>query len=297
MLDNIIRHIAKHSFEVFKNGECDPNITKLSNNQIALLIDSPVSTKTLEFNIGGLIKHLSKRPYKYEEKKFRFTVSIGVVHLPEEGSNVDTIMQYARSACEIATQSEGNSYHVNSDADQIPTIVQTPTSEPVADIVEPKDDTDTSNEHEITELHLQETPQPEAPATSEPEPEPKLDIQPPAELKVGSEPVVSLEIEQPTVDDAQPVIEPDKAVELEIAPETPPAPSPDQEKPAAAPAPVAPVQTKPAAPAPTAPVPPPKVDKAPGKKPEPVASPAPKPVQTKPIASAPAPAPVPPLKK
>ena len=155
MLDNIIRHIAKHSFEVFKNGECDPNITKLSNNQIALLIDSPVSTKTLEFNIGGLIKHLSKRPYKYEEKKFRFTVSIGVVHLPEEGSNVDTIMQYARSACEIATQSEGNSYHVNSDADQIPTIVQTPTSEPVADIVEPKDDTDTSNEHEITELHLQ----------------------------------------------------------------------------------------------------------------------------------------------
>jgi FixJ family two-component response regulator len=66
--DNIVRHIAKESFEIFNLGECNPSVTRLSDAAIALLIDMPDSRKTLEFNMQGLLNHLSKRPYKFKEK-------------------------------------------------------------------------------------------------------------------------------------------------------------------------------------------------------------------------------------
>lgn len=110
--DNIVRHIARQSYEVFKLGECNPTAIRIGDYSIALLIDAPESRKTLEFNINGLINHLKKRPYKFADSKFRVTVSIGVVALPGLGQSADTILQYAKSACKIAAAAEDNAYHI-----------------------------------------------------------------------------------------------------------------------------------------------------------------------------------------
>lgn len=52
--DSLINHVGKNSFEVFKLGACNPNITRTSDTAIAIQIDYPVSQETLEFNMQGL---------------------------------------------------------------------------------------------------------------------------------------------------------------------------------------------------------------------------------------------------
>ena len=111
--DNIVRHIARQSYDVFKLGECNPTAIRLGDYSIALLIDAPESRKTLEFNINGLINHLKKRPYKFGENKFKFTISLGVVHLLGLGDSADTILNYAKAACEVAAEAEDNAYHIH----------------------------------------------------------------------------------------------------------------------------------------------------------------------------------------
>lgn len=115
--DNAVRHIAKQSFEVFQLGECNPSITRLSDHSIAMLIDEPDSRKTLEFNLDGLCKHLSKRPYKFDGKKFRYTVSIGVVPLSAESNAVKEVIAQAGKAVALALQTrDSSSYSITTEA-------------------------------------------------------------------------------------------------------------------------------------------------------------------------------------
>jgi EAL domain-containing protein (putative c-di-GMP-specific phosphodiesterase class I)/DNA-binding response OmpR family regulator len=129
--DNIVRHIARRSFEVFQVGECHPHITRLGDAAVALLIDKPESRKTLDFNMNGLCAHLKKRPYKFDDKKFRFTVSIGVVEIPRSGRSADRLIQQARRAAELATHTEGNSFHFFAAEDE-PALSPEPAAEPSA---------------------------------------------------------------------------------------------------------------------------------------------------------------------
>jgi EAL domain-containing protein (putative c-di-GMP-specific phosphodiesterase class I)/GGDEF domain-containing protein len=111
--DNIVRHVAHRSFEVFQVGECHPHITRLGDAAVALLIDKPGSAKTLEFNMEGLCAHLKKRPYKFDDKKFRFTVSIGVVEVPRSRRSAERLIEQARRAVEIAGRArDRNSFHI-----------------------------------------------------------------------------------------------------------------------------------------------------------------------------------------
>jgi len=139
--DNIIRHIAKHTYEIFKLGECHPNITRHGDYSIALLIDATDSRKTLEFNINGMINHLKKRPYKFSDKKFQYTVSIGVVLLPGQGQSADTIIEYARTACSVAARIEDNSFHIyDKDKDTLSKrdVAPGPKPQPVVSAVKPE---------------------------------------------------------------------------------------------------------------------------------------------------------------
>ena len=131
--DNIVRHMAHRSFEVFQVGECHPHITRLGDTAVAILIDKPASAKTLAFNMDGLCTHLKKRPYKFDDKKFRFTVSIGVVEVPRTGRSADRLIQQARHSVEVASRTAGrSSFHVfKPDDDLIP--VQTSEAVPVAE--------------------------------------------------------------------------------------------------------------------------------------------------------------------
>ncbi|MBI2992712.1 MAG: EAL domain-containing protein [Gammaproteobacteria bacterium] len=112
MRDNVVRHLAKQSFDVFQLGECNPHITRLSDDCVALIIDDPESEKTLEFNVSGLCTHLQKQPYKFDDRKIRFTVSVGVVPIPREGRSADLLISRARQACALAAQQVGNSFHI-----------------------------------------------------------------------------------------------------------------------------------------------------------------------------------------
>lgn len=124
MRDNIVRHMAKQSFDIFQLGQCNPHITRLSDDTVALLIDDPDSAKTLEFNVNGLCTHLKKHPYKFDERKFRFTVSVGVVPVPREGRSAEVLIHRARHACEIAAVHKGNSFHIHAAVDELSDTVE-----------------------------------------------------------------------------------------------------------------------------------------------------------------------------
>lgn len=127
--DNIIRHIARQAYEVFKLGKCNPIVTRLGDYSIALLIDSPDTRKTLEFNLTGLINHLEIRPYKFGDQSFRFTVSVGVVVLQGLGESAETLLHIAKTACETAALGTDYSYYIHngeSNPIQIPAVTSTP---------------------------------------------------------------------------------------------------------------------------------------------------------------------------
>lgn len=110
--DNIVRHIAKQSFEIFNLGEYNPSITRLGDTAVALLIDMPDSRKTLEFNLNGLLNHLRKRPYKFDERKIEFNINIGAVVLTGDGETKDEILAKARNLSFEAAESQTDSYRI-----------------------------------------------------------------------------------------------------------------------------------------------------------------------------------------
>lgn len=148
--DNIVRHIAKLSFEIFNQGEFNPSITRLAEATIALLIDMPDSLSTLEYNIKGLLKHFEKQPYRFDKKKLMFSVSIGALELPGDGQPRDVILNTARDACKLAAQEAGNTYYIhgsnttasheaNKSSEQSPVTPPTPESEPETPGQEPQE--------------------------------------------------------------------------------------------------------------------------------------------------------------
>ncbi len=162
--DNVVRHIAKQTFEVFQIGECNPSITRFSEISIALLIDDPASQKTLEFNLQGLCNHLKKRPYKFDGRKFRYTVSIGVVPIALCHASVDVIIGMAKQAVDSATDQTGeNSYKIADEMQAAPAPIREQTATKTADTGV----TDTDDEaHAIAAETIPEAPVEPAPTVS-----------------------------------------------------------------------------------------------------------------------------------
>jgi EAL domain-containing protein (putative c-di-GMP-specific phosphodiesterase class I)/FixJ family two-component response regulator len=127
--DNVVRHLAKQSFEVFRMGECNPNITRYNESSIALLIDDPSSQKTLEFNMHGLCKHLEQRPYKFHGKKYRFSVSIGVVAISEVHEPAAVMSDMGNQAANAAAASQGENSYVYYNQLQPAEIIPSPPAE------------------------------------------------------------------------------------------------------------------------------------------------------------------------
>ena len=110
--DNLVNHIAQNSYEIFNLIKCNPNITRFSDSSVGLLIDFPGSTKDLEVNTQELCSQLATRPYKFGDKLFDYTVSIGVLHLKNDGNTVETLVNQINLARDIARQNPANSYHI-----------------------------------------------------------------------------------------------------------------------------------------------------------------------------------------
>ena len=115
--DTLINHIAKHSYEVFKLGASNPNITKISETEIGIQIDYPINIETLDFNMQGLCTHLSKCAFKFAEEKYEYSVSIGVLKLGLFNKPAEQLIQIATTACDHASKSTNNSFYIWKETD------------------------------------------------------------------------------------------------------------------------------------------------------------------------------------
>lgn len=122
--DNLVNHIAKNSFEVFKSGACNPNITRISDTEIGIQIDFHINMETLEFNMQGLCKHLAKCTFKFSEKKYTFSVSIGVLKLGVFNKPAEQLIYIASAAAYHASKFEGNSYYIWKDTNVAPEFIE-----------------------------------------------------------------------------------------------------------------------------------------------------------------------------
>ncbi|NKB38781.1 MAG: EAL domain-containing protein [Gammaproteobacteria bacterium] len=227
--DNIVRHIAKQTFEVFQLGNCFPSITRFSEVSIGILIDDPDSLETLKFNLDGLCKHLQKRPYKFDGKKYRYTVSIGVVPVAIGSLSVDVIIGMADTAMRVATSRKGeNSYEICNEA---PTESASESSSSVIDAEAAQtghdiaDDDDFIDRESTTVEALAKSVPEVAPETEKVEP----DTAPEPEKK--PEPVTKPEVTAAPEPEKKP--EPEPEPEAKTAPEPEKKPEPVKQKPAA----------------------------------------------------------------
>jgi EAL domain-containing protein (putative c-di-GMP-specific phosphodiesterase class I)/FixJ family two-component response regulator len=115
--DNVIRHIAKHSFEVFKLGNLNPSITRFGDTSVAILFDEPTPRSVLEFTLEGLCAHLEKHPYMYNDRKLDATVSIGALCLSDQKVNAEDYIAHALNAVKKAYPEERNSFYLYNESD------------------------------------------------------------------------------------------------------------------------------------------------------------------------------------
>lgn len=251
--DNIVRHLARQCYEFFKVTSANPHITRLSDQSVALLINDPGTTASLTATMTGLCTHLQKNPYRFEEKKLRFTVSIGVVPVPKTGRSAEVLLRSARDCEKVAATREGNSFHI---------LVAQPEPAPAPPEVE-----------FIPEPIPEPAPEPEQAAAPAPSPEPTPGPVPEPTPEPIPEPVVEA-VPAPPPAAAKPAASPPTA---RVKPAVPgPAPAPAAKAPAPVaktptPAPVTPARSATPGAAPAA------GRVAPAAKPAPVAHPAAKP--------------------
>ncbi len=110
--DDLVKQIAKNSFDVFQAGACNPNITCIGEATIALQIDAPATNTLLEFNLQGLCDHLQKRKFTLADRVYKYTVSIGALLLDGTYTNATEILSIASEASELAARGDDNSYHI-----------------------------------------------------------------------------------------------------------------------------------------------------------------------------------------
>jgi EAL domain-containing protein (putative c-di-GMP-specific phosphodiesterase class I)/CheY-like chemotaxis protein len=231
--DNVVRHIAKQTFEVFQIGDCNPSITRFSEISIALLIDDPGSQETLEFNLQGLCSHLKKRPYKFDDRKFRFTVSIGVISIATHHESVDVITKLAKAAVDrAASQQNENSYEIASESQAVVAPVQEEEAAETSATVS----TESDEESSITIDESAHEPAPDVSAdagatltTVEEEAETSTTV--PDEVAFEQEQEEDSTVEEPApepIPEPEPVPLPEPTPEPELAPAPEPTPEPKQ---------------------------------------------------------------------
>ncbi|MGB1800926.1 MAG: response regulator, partial [Gammaproteobacteria bacterium] len=122
--DRLINYIAKNSYDTFKLGACNPNITKISDTEIGVQIDCPNNLETLSFNMQGLCDHLTKSTFKFADEKYVFSVSIGVLKLGLFNKTAEQLIYIASKACDNASNSIGNSFYIWQESDALPESIE-----------------------------------------------------------------------------------------------------------------------------------------------------------------------------
>ncbi|MCZ6526968.1 MAG: EAL domain-containing protein [Gammaproteobacteria bacterium] len=114
--DNIIRHLARRSFDALRLKKSNPSITRFSDVSIALLIDEPIPQSTLESCLEELCSVLRDHPYLIEEIEYAYTISIGAMALSRQHASAEEVIQQIRIALATANKRTGNTFSIYSDA-------------------------------------------------------------------------------------------------------------------------------------------------------------------------------------
>lgn len=133
--DSLVNFIARKCFEMFKLGDCNPNITKTGDNAIALQIDFPDSMQTLEKNMQGICKNLDKSVFRFADTQHEFKVSIGLLKLDNLISTTQQLIELSMEAARRASMDKSNSFYIWRDDDEVTT------TDSETDDTETRDDT------------------------------------------------------------------------------------------------------------------------------------------------------------
>ncbi len=110
--DNLLNFIGKKCFEVFKLGACNPNITRISDVAIGMQIDFPDTWYTLEHNMQGLCKHLTKSIFSFSDEVYEYSISMGIIKLGEMIASPQQLIEIATEAARRASTDPANSYYI-----------------------------------------------------------------------------------------------------------------------------------------------------------------------------------------
>ena len=110
--DNILRYIAKRTFEFFIGQKLHPSITRLNDITIALLTDVPGDDGNFKNILQEICTDTQDNPYSYKDKAFDYKISIGGVRLTAEKVNAETLINRAMAAVKTASETNENSFHI-----------------------------------------------------------------------------------------------------------------------------------------------------------------------------------------
>lgn len=114
--DNLVRHIARVSYESTRTKQGNPCITRFSDSSVGLLVDYPGDMQKLKSDLDGLCLQLAKQPFRHGADFYPCTVSIGAIHLVHENNDIKTLVQKINLARDLARKHTGNSFHIIDDS-------------------------------------------------------------------------------------------------------------------------------------------------------------------------------------
>ena len=110
--DNLLRHFARTSFDVFKHIYDELYITRLTDSSVAVLVKAPHKVEKLENELQDLKDHFQKNGYIFGGKPVSCTVSIGALFIEQVDVPTDHLVKAANRACDMARRVSGNSSQV-----------------------------------------------------------------------------------------------------------------------------------------------------------------------------------------
>ncbi len=122
--DTLINHVGRQSFKVLKTKGYNPNITKVGDGAVAMQIDYPDSLEALYVSMKGLCKQLEESTFKFSDKKYLYSVSIGLLDLSLFDRPVAELICLGLAAAKKAGKQEGNSYYMWQQQDKLPGIAE-----------------------------------------------------------------------------------------------------------------------------------------------------------------------------
>lgn len=109
--DDVIRHVAKITFEAFGDPDYQASITRMSDSTIGLLFEPPESW-SLEEEVAKLNDILTSNPYDYEGELIPLIINVGVVFLKHFSRSANEIIRCARIACQKVRAAGGDGYAI-----------------------------------------------------------------------------------------------------------------------------------------------------------------------------------------